>query len=408
VESLSLGAGNANAISLFTDLMGDDSYIARNPNNTMGYSDFRRNYGMIGIFADAGGNDIYGNQSRNNSMQKRSTFGLFMDAEFGFMDKKTVNLTSESADSTISEMDFGYVWSSIDSIFIRASAAPQKYQSGVETARKELIALGLPALSYCEEKYGTQMPRERLALEQIIPQLYKTFPMEVEASLLRACEDDSSEVIGLGLSMLAKLKLKSAIPVMLSLLDHGNWRIRSIAAKQIGEIGELSDSVLEVLSHRLQDEESMVRASAAYSIGKVLPSNVLELLQSAFFEESQIIRNSAIMGMRGSNRVNLQLLKSIVGGKIPEKVKDALTPLLIYADTSIQAKEIAQLISNTPIHRAHIVIDGLLNEANGALSERVKEILRKVLDIQIDTTIKEKIRKNGQIQLIQESNSRKK
>jgi hypothetical protein len=42
------------------------------------------------------------------------------------------------------------------------------------------------------------------------------------------------------------------------------------------------------------------------------------------------------------------------------------------------------------------------------LSERVKEILRKVLDIQIDTTIKEKIRKNGQIQLIQESNSRKK
>jgi hypothetical protein len=408
VESLSLGAGNANAISLFTDLMGDDSYIARNPNNTMGYSDFRRNYGMIGIFADAGGNDIYGNQSRNNSMQKRSTFGLFMDAEFGFMDKKTVNLTSESADSTISEMDFGYVWSSIDSIFIRASAAPQKYQSGVETARKELIALGLPALSYCEEKYGTQMPRERLALEQIIPQLYKTFPMEVEASLLRACEDDSSEVIGLGLSMLAKLKLKTAIPVMLSLLDHGNWRIRSIAAKQIGEIGELSDSVLEVLSHRLQDEESMVRASAAYSIGKVLPSNVLELLQSAFFEESQIIRNSAIMGMRGSNRVNLQLLKSIVGGKIPEKVKDALTPLLIYADTSIQAKEIAQLISNTPIHRAHIVIDGLLNEANGALSERVKEILRKVLDIQIDTTIKEKIRKNGQIQLIQESNSRKK
>jgi hypothetical protein len=408
VESLSLGAGNANAISLFTDLMGDDSYIARNPSNTMGYSDFRRNYGMIGIFADAGGNDIYGNQSRNNSMQKRSTFGLFMDAEFGFMDKKAIKLTSERADSTIPEMDFGYVWSSIDSIFIRASAAPQRYQSGVETARKELIALGLPALSYCEEKYGTQMPRERLALEQIIPQLYKTFPMEVEASLLRACEDDSSEVIGLGLSLMAKLKLNSAIPVMLSLLDHGNWRIRSIAAKQIGEIGELSDSVLEVLSHRLHDEESMVRASAAYSIGKVLPSNVVELLQSAFFEEAQIIRNSAIMGMRGSNRINLQLLKSIVGGKIPEKVKDVLTQLLIYADTSIQAKEIAQLISDTPIHRAHIVIDGLLNEANGAFSERANEILRKVLVIQIDTTIKEKIRKNGQIQLIQENKSRKK
>jgi hypothetical protein len=273
VESLSLGAGNANAISLFTDLMGDDSYIARNVNNTMGYSDFRRNYGMIGIFADAGGNDMYGNQTRNNSMQKRSTFGLFMDAEFGFMDKKAAKLTAERTDSIITEIDFGYVWSSMDSIFIRASAAPQKYQSGVEIARKELIALGLPALSYCEEKYGTQMPRERLALEQIIPQLYKSYPLEVEASLLRACEDDSTEVIGFGLSLMAKLKLISGIPVMQSLLDHGNWRIRSIAAKQIGEMGELSDSVLEVLSHRLQDEESMVRASAAYSIGSQSPKS---------------------------------------------------------------------------------------------------------------------------------------
>lgn len=28
----------------------------------MGYSDFRRNYGMIGIFADGNGVDIYGSQ----------------------------------------------------------------------------------------------------------------------------------------------------------------------------------------------------------------------------------------------------------------------------------------------------------------------------------------------------------
>jgi hypothetical protein len=402
VESLSLGAGNANAISLFTDLMGDDSYIARNPNNTMGYSDFRRNYGMIGIFADAGGNDIYGNQSRNNSMQKRSTFGLFLDGEFGFIDKKAVNLTSERADSTISETDFGYVWSSIDSIFIRASAAPQKYQTGVETARKELIALGLPALSYCEEKYGTQMPRERLALEQIIPQLHKAYPMEVEASLLRACEDDSSEVIGLGLSMLAKLKLKSGIPMMVSLLDHGNWRIRSIAAKQIGEIGELSDSVLEVLSHRLQDEESMVRASAAYSIGKILPSNVIELLQSALFEEAQIIRNSAIMGMRGSGKVSLGLLTTIFEGKSPEKAKDVLASLLIHADTSIKAKDIANLISKNPAKRQNKIIDVLINEIATGTKERNIQILNHLLDSGIDKTSKEKIRKCGYIQPNQE------
>ena len=408
VESLSLGAGNANAISLFTDLMGDDSYIARNVNNTMGYSDFRRNYGMIGIFADAGGNDMYGNQTRNNSMQKRSTFGLFMDAEFGFMDKKAAKLTAERTDSIITEIDFGYVWSSMDSIFIRASAAPQKYQSGVEIARKELIALGLPALSYCEEKYGTQMPRERLALEQIIPQLYKAYPMEVEASLLRACEDDSIEVIGLGLSLMAKFKLKSGIPVMQSLLDHGNWRIRSIAAKQIGEMGELSDSVLEVLSHRLQDEESMVRASAAYSIGKVLPSNVIELLQSAFFEEAQIIRNSALMGIRGSGKVSLGLLTTIFEGKSPEKAKDVLASLIVHADTTIKAKDIANLIAKNPLKRQRIIIDHLINELDNGLKTRVFEIMNHLMNTSIDPDLKEIIRINGYIQPINEKKRSKK
>jgi hypothetical protein len=402
VESLSLGAGNANAISLFTDLMGDDSYIARNVNNTMGYSDFRRNYGMIGIFADAGGNDMYGNQTRNNSMQKRSTFGLFMDAEFGFMDKKAAKLTAERTDSIITEIDFGYVWSSMDSIFIRASAAPQKYQSGVEIARKELIALGLPALSYCEEKYGTQMPRERLALEQIIPQLYKAYPLEVEASLLRACEDDSTEVIGFGLSLMAKLKLISGIPVMQSLLDHGNWRIRSIAAKQIGEMGELSDSVLEVLSHRLQDEESMVRASAAYSIGKVLPSNVIELLQSAFFEEAQIIRNSALMGIRGSGKVSLGLLTTIFEGKSPEKAKDVLASLIVHADTTIKAKDIANLIAKNPLKRQRIIIDHLINELDTGLKTRVFEIMNHLMNTSIDPDLKKLIRINGYIQPINE------
>ena len=408
VESLSLGGGNANAISLFMDLLGDDAYIAKNTTNTMGYSDFRRNYGMIGIFADAGGSDTYGNQMRNNSMNKRSTFGLFMDAEFGFKDNQPLSKNAQSSDSTISETDFGYVWSSIDSLFIRASAAPQKYQSGVESARKELIALGLPALQYCEEKFGTQLPRERLALEQIIPRLHASFPIEVEASLLRACEDDSSEVIGFGLSMFAKLQLKSGIPVMVSLLDHGNWRIRSIASKQIGEIGALPDSVLEVLSHRLQDEEPMVRASAAYSIGKVLPVQAIELLQSALFEEAQIIRNSAIMGIRGSGKVSLGLISEIYEGKTPERVKDALIPLLIHADTNIHIRDLAKLVILSPQKRQKHIIQELIFEIESGKNSRLIELAHYLMNAAIDQSIKEILKKSGHIQpFIEKKRSKK-
>ncbi|MBK9248915.1 MAG: hypothetical protein IPM69_12570 [Ignavibacteria bacterium] len=80
-ESLSLGGGNANAVSLCIDVKGNDSYIAKNATNTMGFSDFRRNYGMIGIFADGGGNDLYGDKKLNNSTGIKSTFGLFADVD---------------------------------------------------------------------------------------------------------------------------------------------------------------------------------------------------------------------------------------------------------------------------------------------------------------------------------------
>ena len=408
VESLSLGGGNANAISVFMDLMGDDAYIAKNASNTMGYSDFRRNYGMIGIFADAGGIDLYGNPIRNNSMKKRSTFGLFMDAELGFTEQRLISTLSGRIDSIQTESDFGYVWSSLDSMFIRASAAPQKYQSGVETARKELIALGLPALAYCEEKYGTQLPRERLALEHIIPPLHVSFPAEVEASLLRACEDDSAEVMAFGLSMVSKLKLQSSIPIIVSLLDHSNWRVRSIASKQIGEMGELTDSVIEALSHRLQDEEPMVRASAAYSIGKVLPSHAIALLQSALFEEAQIIRNSAIMGIRGSRKVDLRLLSEIFEGTTPEKVKDALLPLLIHADTNVQSKDIARLIVQSTPKRQNSIIHELIEEIETGPTPRLIKLAQALMNTGIDQTLKEKLKKSGQIQPISEKKRSKK
>jgi hypothetical protein len=395
VESLSLGAGNANAISLFTDLEGDDAYIAKNASNTMGYSDFRRNYGMIGIFADAGGKDLYGNQSRNNSMQKRSTFGVFMDAEMGFIPSQEKSKEIQSSDDSIPEKDFGKVWSSMDSIFIRASAAPQKYQAGVDIARKEMIALGLPALTYCEEKFGTQMPRERLALENIIPGLYAHIPLEVDSALMRACESDSIEAIGFALSMYAKLKLPSGIPMILSLLDHPEWRIRSIAAKQIGEIGGLIDSQLVQLSHRLQDEVPMVRASAAYSIGKMLPGNAIALLQSAFFEEAQVIRNGAIMGMKGSGKITLRFLTSVFQGKMSEKVKDILIPLLINTDTSILAKDIAQVIAKNPSKRVEKLIDLLLNEGIISANARSIEILSKVMNMEIEAKLKVKIKQSG-------------
>lgn len=395
VESLSLGAGNANAISLFEDLRGNDAYIAMNQTNTMGYSDFRRNYGMIGVFADAGGTDFYSNTSRNNEMNKKSTYGIFLDAELE-LPKQVVKESSIISDSLLIEKDFGKSWSAMDSLFIRASAAPLRFQSQVEPARNAMIAKGLEALSYCEDHFGTLMPRERLALEQIIPGLHKAYPVEVEQALIRACEDDSAEVSAFALTQCGKLRLTSAIEVMIRQLDQSNWRLRSLAARQLGEMGELPDSAIRILALRLQDEEFMVRASAAYALGKLIPKGVLDILRSALFEELQIIRNNAIKGMEASKKISLSIMKSMFTEQTPDKIQDALSMLIIHGDSSVKSRDMAEIMSMAPKHRMKVMIEEVLKDSS--MAERSQEALYMLAKSVKDSEIKDILLKSGYIQ----------
>lgn len=404
VESLSLGAGNANAISLFTDLRGNDAYIAMNQSNTMGYSDFRRNYGMIGIFADAGGIDYHTHTQKNNLITKQSTYGLFMDGEFNLPKKESDKPIFEK--TSVVDRDFGKAWSGMDSLFIRASAAPLRFQSGVDQARKDIIAVGMEALHYCEAHFGTIMPRERLALEHIIPALHGTYPQEVEQALLSACENDSLEVSAFAMTQCGKLRIQKAIGPLLNLLEHEQWRLRSIAARQLGEFESLPDTAIKLLSHRLHDEQFMVRGAAAYAIGRLMPENAIDLLQSAFFEELQIVRNNAIKGMESSKKVTLPLLKTIFLGQNPEKVKDLLTGLFIHADSSVKARDMVEIMKLSSGFRQKLMLQEIIKHANA--SERAKETIILLHKGTKDPEIRELCIQSGYIQPIYEKKRAKK
>ncbi|MFM7156229.1 MAG: HEAT repeat domain-containing protein, partial [Bacteroidota bacterium] len=271
------------------------------------------------------------------------------------------------------EKDAGKTWSAMDSLFIRASAAPLRYQSGVEPARKEMIAHGLEALTYCQEHFGTIMPRERLALEQIIPALHAVYPQEVELALMRACEDDSAEVSAFAMTQCGKLRIQSSIGSLLNVLEHDQWRLRSIAARQLGEFDVLPDTAIKILSRRLHDEQYMVRGSAAYAIGKLMPQQAVEILQTAFFEQLQIVRNNAIKGMEASKKITVPVLQHIFEGQQPEKVQQLLIGLLQHADTSVKAKDLASIMANTSSQRQKVMLEDAIKQAKTTESERAKE-----------------------------------
>jgi len=80
-HDLSQAAGNANGIGVLLDDAGNDSYLVRNPVNTQGYGDLRRDYGSVGIFIDFGGRDSYSGRGADGSWWTGSAYGIGIDTE---------------------------------------------------------------------------------------------------------------------------------------------------------------------------------------------------------------------------------------------------------------------------------------------------------------------------------------
>jgi hypothetical protein len=80
-HDLSQGAGNANGIGVLFDDAGNDSYSVRNPANTQGYGDYRRDYGSVGILIDRGGKDSYSGRGKDGTWWRASAYGVGIDAE---------------------------------------------------------------------------------------------------------------------------------------------------------------------------------------------------------------------------------------------------------------------------------------------------------------------------------------
>ena len=55
-----------NGVGLLIDSEGDDRYFVKNPLNTQGYGNPRRDFGSIGLFIDLGGSDQYDGNGRDN------------------------------------------------------------------------------------------------------------------------------------------------------------------------------------------------------------------------------------------------------------------------------------------------------------------------------------------------------
>lgn len=326
VESLSLGGGNANAVSLFVDLLGNDSYVAQHEPSTMGYSDYRRSYGMIGVFVDADGIDSYTSKERNNSWSMKSTYGVFIDTS------SHTDPTSQASVVAAHSTDITEpLATSLDSLFIQASAAPLRFQRNVAPARKALADRGESALPFLAKRMSTTMPRERITLETVIPQIYAVAPETTRDILRRELRSQNTAASALASTILAKVRDTTCIPDVITLAHDAAWRKRRLAVFTWGELGDTLFAY--AFAHLLSDPIAYVRQRAAYAFGRIsgIP---LDSLRNVLYDDEQTVRHSAVEGLLRGSRRTMAEIRSWCSNINDERVLRSNLRLIACSDTT--------------------------------------------------------------------------
>ncbi len=321
-ESLSMGGGNANAVSLLLDQSGDDTYSARNLTNMMGYSDFRREFGMIGIFVDGGGSDRYGSSVGNDSNGRKSTFGVFRDLEYVAKVEKDNSVPA----LTPPEAEREPLASGIDSLFTQASAAPQKYQYNVQPARDKITAMGSDALSYLAGKLSTESARERHALIAILTAIHDQDTLSVARLLNDSLQSRMEPTVLMSAEIARRRAVEQCVPTLEDLLQHPSWRVRSKSAHSLSPMDSVSIAKLRPL---LRDSHPYVKMRVAYSLGRMLPTPLEEIARDVLRIDMQVVRNSFIMGIKRRNEdLPMPSFLELFAAAPDEKARIALAPLL--------------------------------------------------------------------------------
>ncbi|MDZ4745158.1 MAG: HEAT repeat domain-containing protein [bacterium] len=344
VESLSLGGGNANAVSIALDEKGNDSYSATNTSNTLGFSDFRRSYGMIGLFIDGDGTDTYGSTSRNESRSIKSTYGVFYDTKRVVREDTVVESPLATATTSVDPTPLA---DTPEMLFIQASAAPLRFQNNVQPARDKLAAMGTGAMPEIEEHLTTQMPRERLTLEDIIPRIHKTSPEVVELLIRESLLSNDNAEVALAATLAGKIKARSAVPSLVYLATDTLWRLRRLAAFTLGEIGDSSN--VPLLQTLIRDPHPYVRARAAYALGLVGGNDGFRLVREALVDDEAIVRNSAVEGLvRGPKRPMTELTRWISSVTDPLVLATGVRVLAASDTTTRDAQAFVSFVRTSP------------------------------------------------------------
>ena len=319
-EGLSMGGGNANGISLLIDVKGADGYIARRT-DVMGYSDFRRKYGMVGVMLDLDGKDQYAAPfGEDGDWWTHSTYGVGADLSVFRAPparRQPDNGRGKSAEDIAREL-----CTDPDSLFVQASNPVAAYQYLVEPARDSMVAAYGRLITFWAEKLGTESARERHALIDIHQKTFAAGDSSGVPMLIDSTQSAIPRVRNMAVHLLGFSRTEEAVEPLIDGLGHDDWKTRRAAALSLWRLGadsveSLGGRACDGLVRTLTDSVPLVRSAAALAFQTVWSPDAVSPLARALLDSAHVVRYSAELALKKHGACIPQMIHAVERGVLP-------------------------------------------------------------------------------------------
>ncbi len=252
--SLSQGAGNANGIGMFIDESGRDGYLNKEPDNTRGYGNSRREYGSLGIFLDASGEDFYSIGGMDSVISNASMWGVMNDyylqdlpAQFS---GNTFKIPLDSSKNYLPE-DY----------FVMAKTIEPRFSLWQDYGFKKLVEDSINTSEYVLKYLDTEDNRAGLVLRNLAFKIGYTFGNLLKEKLrlynlsMRAQPLFNQNQIAFICYLFGETRNPAGKEELLNLTYDENIRIRSASVNALGKItADTSDTeFINQVSKRLRE-----------------------------------------------------------------------------------------------------------------------------------------------------------
>ncbi|MEP7145419.1 MAG: HEAT repeat domain-containing protein [bacterium] len=233
--SLSQGAGNANGIGMFIDESGRDGYLNKEPGNTRGYGNSRREFGSIGVFLDASGEDFYSVGGMDSVISSSSMWGV-MD------DYYLKDLPSQSSGNSFKvPLDSSKNYS-LDEYFIMAKTIEPRFSLWQEYGFRKLADDSLRTPEYILKYLDTDDHRAGLVLRNLAFRIGYTMGNFLTEKLraynlsMRAVPIFNPNQVAFICYLFGETRNPAGKEELLNLTSDENVRIRSASVNALGKI----------------------------------------------------------------------------------------------------------------------------------------------------------------------------